>query len=139
VSTSRQACPSERLRVGVAALTPKVRVIAARRTARVTLTASNPGTTALANVVTSMPIPRGFVVANRGGGTVAGRVISFTAPSLAVGASTTYAVVLRPIGVRARKASITTTVSATGASPVTASGTITVRAAKKRVIVPVTG
>lgn len=122
-----------------AALTPAVRVIAARRTARVTLTASNPGTTALADVVTSMPIPKGFVITNRGGGTVSGRVISFTAPSLAVGASATYAVVLRPIGVRARKASITTTVSATGAAEATASGTITVRAAKKRVVVPVTG
>lgn len=122
-----------------AALTPAVRVIPARRTARVTLTASNPGTTALSNVVTAMPIPKGFVVTSRGGGTVSGRVISFAAPALAAGASATYAVVLRPIGARARKATITTTVSATGAANAIASGTITVRAAKKRVVVPVTG
>lgn len=122
-----------------AALTPAVRVIPARRTARVTLTASNPGTTALSNVVTAMPIPKGFVVTSRGGGTVSGRVISFAAPSLAAGASATYAVVLRPIGLRARKATITTTVSATGAANATSSATITVRAAKTRVVVPVTG
>ena len=123
-----------------AALTPATRVIRAGRTAQVTLTASNTGQAALSNVTTTLPIPRGFRVTNRGGGTLAGGTLTFTAASVAVGASSTYTVTLRPIGLKARKASLTTTVSATGATAATATGTITVRAAKvKKKPVPVVG
>lgn len=90
-------------------------------------------------MVTAISIPKGFVVTNRGGGTVSGRVIFYAPPSLAAGGSATYAVVLRPIGRRAGKATITTTVSAVGAANATASATIAVRAAKKRAVIPVTG
>lgn len=123
-----------------AALTPATRVIRAGRTAQVTLTASNTGQAALSNVTTKLPIPSGFRVTNRGGGTLAGGTLTFTAASVAVGASSTYKVTLRPIGLKARKASLTTTVSATGATAATATGTITVRAAKvKKKVVPVVG
>ena len=123
-----------------AALTPATRVIRAGRTAQVTLTASNTGQAALSNVATTLPIPRGFRVTNRGGGTLAGGTLTFTAASIAVGASSTYKVTLRPIGLKARKTTLTTTVSATGATAATATGTITVRAAKvKKKVVPVVG
>ena len=123
-----------------AALTPATRVIRAGRTAQVTLTASNTGQAALSNVTTKLPIPSGFRVTNRGGGTLAGGTLTFTAASVAVGASSTYKVTLRPIGLKARKATLTTTVSATGATAATATGTITVRAAKvKKKPVPVVG
>jgi len=137
VSGTAMATPSPTVS---AALTPATRVVTAGRTATVTLTASNAGKTALSNVTTTLPIPRGFRFTNRGGGTLAGGTLTFTAASVAVGASSTYTVTLRPIGLKARKATLTTTVSATGATAATATGTITVRAAKvKKKPVPVVG
>lgn len=123
-----------------AALTPASRVIRARKTANVTVTASNPGATALSNVTTSLTIPSGFVATKLGGGTRSGRVISWTAPSLAGVGSVSYTVTLRPIGVKARKATVSMSVTAAGATTATATGTIRVRAVpRKKLPVPVVG
>ncbi len=117
-----------------AALGPRSRIIAASRAATVTLRASNAGAIPLSNVVTTMPIPKGFTVTRRGGGTIAGRTISWSAPTMAVGQSASYAFVLGPLGTRARTTTITSTVSAAGAADATARGTIRVRATPRRVI-----
>lgn len=122
-----------------AALTPDRRVIRTRRTASFTLTPSNTGNVALTNVVTTLPIPRGFIVTRRGGGTVTGRRISWTAASLAAGTSTAYSVTLRPIGNVARRVALTATVSAAGVPSATAAGSIVVVPTRAKKRVPVVG
>lgn len=123
-----------------AALTPATKVIRAARAVVVVLTASNTGNVALSNVTTALPIPTGFAITRRAGGTLSGRSMSWTTATLAPGASANYAITLRPIGNAARRARLVTTASASGAPTATATATVVVvpvRAKKK--VAPVTG
>lgn len=122
-----------------AAITPATRIVRARRAAQIALTTTNSGNVALGGVVTSLAVPRGFMVTNRGGGTLSGRTLSWATGSLASGASASYAVRLRPIANVARRASLVTTVTAPSATTTTASATIIVVPVRVKKRVPVVG
>ena len=111
-----------------ATLAPATRVILAGRTARLVVTASNSGTVALADVVTVLAIPAGFVAIDRDGGHAGNRTLTWTASSIAVGGSAAHTVTLQAVGTKARKGAFSATVSATGATSAAATSTVTVRA-----------
>ena len=63
-----------------------------------TVTVSNAGPATASNVTTTLLLPGGFTVDNAAGGTVNGGTLTFTAQSLAPGASAVYSVALHAPG-----------------------------------------
>jgi hypothetical protein len=89
--------------------------VSARGKVTVTLTVRNAGPSAATRAGTALLLPRGWTVANAGGGTLTGRqILTFTTASVPAGSAVTYTVTLTAPSAAGRAVLAAATASVTG-------------------------